>query len=277
MGQSEATPIGDVSDVKTLNSAEQGTRSQALAGMLQSAGGYDNFLKSLMSGQSSREQGIADAASSYNPEAANARMMALSPELQGIAQNAAATSLSPYGDSAKSLAAMTTRDAIRDTSSQLGSSGLLNSGAANAAMFEAALRPQQEMQTNLAKMQSDYSQNTFNNLLGLSSNSLNQGYSQQGAQNMSAAQSAMDSYLQAQGLYGNALGAQGQMYGSLADLTQQQYWQPQYTQGQSTGTSIANGLTGAMSGAKAGSSIPGLGGWGTAGGAGLGFLAGLFS
>jgi len=228
VGEATFSQIGDQSDTGILNSEEQSTRQEALTRLLNTAGNYDNFLSSLMEGGGSREQAITDAASNYDPEAATNQLLALAPQLQELASNAASRSLSPYGESAQELAATATRDALRNTASQLGTSGLLNSGAANASLMEAALAPQQQLQTNLASLQSQLTGNSFNNLLGLAGQGLMSGYGQQGEQNLAAAQSNAQNYLSLMGLQSGALSDQTNAYSNLASLTEQQYYTPEY-------------------------------------------------
>lgn len=228
MGQSSSSPVGSANDVKTLNANEQGTRQDALSGVLNTAGSYDNLLKQLMGGMSGQQTAVNNAAQSYDPTAATNAFISMNPQLQGIASQAAQTALSPYGESASQLANTATRDALRATSDQLGSSGLLNTGAANSSLMQAALAPQQQLQTNLAGMSANYQGNMLNSLLGQTGSQLASGYSQQGAQNLNAAQTNAQNYLSGMGLAGQYTGQQGDLYSQLANLTQQQYWQPQY-------------------------------------------------
>lgn len=197
--------VGSVRDVKTLNSAEQGTRADALQGVLNTAGNYNNLISSLMGG------------SSFNPEAATNAFLGLIPSLQGVSDSSATSSLSGYGASAQELANQTSRDALRSTADALAAGGLLDSGAANASLLEASLKPQQELATTLAGKRADAYQNTLNSLLGITGQSLTSGYNTAASSDIANTQNILA-----------ALGGQGGLFGNVADLTQQQYYTPQY-------------------------------------------------
>lgn len=250
MGNTTYSKAGKSSDVETLNAAEQGTRKSALEGVMNTANNYDNLIKSLTTGGKGYETNITAAADSFDPTAATNYLMSISPQMAEFANRAAAGSLSEYGSSAEELAKLSTRNALRTTAGQLAAGGLLNSGAANASLMEAALKPQQEMQTLLAGKQSDASMGLLNNLLGIGGSALTAGYSQEGAQNLDAAKTLASNWLTSKGLESGALASQGGLYGTLADLTQQQYWQPEYSENANfldyltAGGSLLTGLTG---------------------------------
>lgn len=196
--------VGKPEDVALLNSHEQAIRQAALQGGMSSASGYNNILSqlgnltnnggmsvtwhpasafSVGNPQAVNAQNIQNA---YDPQAANNAFLSLNPQLQNIAHEQASQSLDPARRSAEQLAALQSQNAIRSTSDQLAKAGLLNSGAANQALLEASLAPQQQMQTELARLQANTENQNYNNLLGLTGNQLLQGYSQSGQQDFQA-------------------------------------------------------------------------------------------
>lgn len=229
MGNATYSQIGSANDVTTLNQDEQSTRQSALQGVLNTSNSYENLLRSLNAGLGSYESGITSAASNYDPTAASNQLMNMSGSLQNIANTAAQSALSGYNQSATDYANTATQDALRATASQLAASGLTNSGAAQASLMEAALAPQQQLATNMAQLQSQYSGNALNNLLSQTGSSLSSGYSQLGSQNYNAATTNAANYLNSMGLQSSALANQGSLYNQLANTTQQQYYTPQYS------------------------------------------------
>ena len=202
--------VGSASDTKVLNPEEQGTRKNALAGLQSTAGNYDNFIKQLMGGYGAGGVQIAQ-----DPTKATSQLLSMSPEMQATAASIASQGLNQYGQSAQELANITSRDAMRSVANDLAAGGLLNSGAANAALLEASYAPQAQLQTNLASMYNTSYNNAYNNLLGQGANVFGQ---------------QMSNNLGLTGLGLQGLGQQASAYGSLADLTQQQYYTPQYQQ-----------------------------------------------
>lgn len=220
--------IADPNDVSTLNEEEQDLRRTGLEGVLNTASNYEDLLRSLMSGRDDRESALYDAASNFDPQAASNQLLSLFPQLGNLASSIATQSTSSAGESARELAGTATQEALRNTASQLASGGLLNSGAANASLMEAALRPQQELATQLATLQSNAYNNALSGLTNQIGSGLTAGYSQQGSQNMDAATSSLSAFLQSMGLGSDMLAGQGNNYASLADLTAPVYYGPQY-------------------------------------------------
>lgn len=242
--------VGSASDTKILNKDEQGTRKNALSALSSTAGNYDNFIKQLMSGY-----GAGGTTLAQDPTAAASQLLSLSPEMQSTAASVASQGLNQYGQSAQELANITSRDAMRSTANDLAAGGLLNSGAANAALLEASYAPQAQLQTNLAGLYNTSYNNAYNNLLGQEANV----FGQQMSNNLG---------LTSLGLQG--LDQQASAYGSLADLTSQQYYTPQYSAGSGLTDILMPGLAGAGTGFVVG------GPWGAGIGGALGLGAGLY-
>jgi len=330
--------VGKMSDVGTLNESEQGMRKESLAGLQNLQDNYKNILASMTGdqmkgllgnigtaagGYGAIGQGITDAAAkfgqidmsglnaardAYDPTAANKMLMSSMPGYIDMSQYAASSALSPTSQSATELARLATNDAMRASSAQLAAAGLLGSGAGNQSLFEAALTPQQQLQTDLAKMQSDYSGNVLGGLLNSGTQMFGQGYETQNANTMGVAQQGVNNQLTAadygfrgatsqldvansdvqaqQGVYNSYMNnlmsqlqgtqARGADLSNLAQLTQQQYYTPQYAKKTSwldyagAAAGIAGGVGGMMTGLGA------LGGLGKAAGglAGLGSAMG---
>jgi len=335
--------VGKMSDVKTLNQNEQGMRQDSLSGLQNLQDNYKNILASMtgdqmkgllgnISGAAGNYgqigQGITDAAAkfgqidmsglnaardAYDPTAANRMLMSQMPGYVTAAQGAANSALSGTNQSAQQLAQLATNDAMRNSSAQLAAAGLLGSGAGNQSMLEAALTPQQQLQTNLAQMQSQYSGNVLNQLLGSGTSMFGQGYETQNANTMGVAQQGVNNQLGAaqagmqgamsqldvansdvqaqQNVYNSYMQnlmsqlqgtqAQGADLGNLAQLTQQQYYTPQYAKKTSwldyasAGAGILGGVGGLMTGlggagaigSGIGSLMSGIGGIGAGTGA----------
>ena len=202
--------VGSSSDTKILNKDEQETRKNALAALSSTAGNYDNFIKQLMSGY-----GAGGTTLAQDPTAAASQLLSLSPEMQSTAASVASQGLNQYGQSAQELANITSRDAMRSTANDLAAGGLLNSGAANAALLEASYAPQAQLQTNLAGLYNTSYNNAYNNLLGQGANV----FGRQMTDNLGTTSLGL-----------SALGQQASAYSDLANLTQQQYYTPQYIQ-----------------------------------------------
>ena len=286
----EYKPIGSPNDVVTLNADEQKYRDSALQGAQSAASRFSDWMNRLSGELNNGNLGVSytDAAaqqvnapgavnaqqvsSAYDPNAATNAFLALNPALQDLAHQQASAALSPTRQSAQQLADLTSQQAVRSTSDQLAKAGLLNSGAANQALLEANLAPQQQMQTQLTQMQAQLEGQNYNNLLGLTGGQLQSGHGQAGqqafqagamnaanalqaalanAQNqlaagttnaqlgtqvgltnasnqMNAQQQSISNMLAGYGLLGQLGGSQASIYDALAQLTQQQYWQPQY-------------------------------------------------
>jgi len=337
MATDQYKQVGTMSDVGTLNSDEQGMRKESLAGLQSLQDNYKNILASMTGdqmkgllgnigtaagGYGAIGQGITDAAAkfgqidmsglnaardTYDPTAANKMLMSSMPGYIGMSQQAANSALSGTNQSAQQLAQLATNDAMRASSSQLAAAGLLGSGAGNQSMLEAALTPQQQLQTNLASMQSQYSGNVLGGLLNSGTQMFGQGYETQNANNMGVAQQGVNNQIGAaqagmqgamsqldvansdvqaqQGVYNSYMNnlmsqlqgtqAQGSDLSNLANLTQQQYYTPQYAKKTSwldyagAAAGIAGGVGSMMTGlgglgAGASSLFAGLGGAGSA-------------
>ena len=310
MGNDQYKQVGRASDTSILNQNEQGMRQNALSSLSGLQDNYANILKNLTGNQaqsllgniSSAANGYAnvgqgitnaasafgnidtskltDAANAYNPQAANNALLSQMPNYQNLAQSSAAQSLSQYSDSAKTLAAQATKDALASSANELANSGILYSGAGNQAMMQAALTPQAQLQTNLAAMQSNAYNSVLNQLLNSGANQLTQGYetqnqnalgaanadiarqsnaAQAGLQaatsqlnvadsNLNAQNSAYNAYLNSIQAQLGALNGQASNYSNIAGLTQQQYYTPQYAKK----TSWLDYLTAASGAATAG-------------------------
>lgn len=308
MGMDKYKQVGSSNDVSTLNQNEQGMRQDSLKGIQNLQMNYDNILKSMTSAQmqgllgnissagqgyGNIGQGITDAASAfgnintnrldqvsanYNPYAANNALMASMPGYINAAQGAANSALSGTNQSAQQLAQLATNDAMRNSSAQMANSGLLTSGAGMQSMFESALTPQQQLQTDLAKMQSQYSGNVLGTLMGSGANLFGQGYETQNANNMAganadwqnqigAAQARLQGATSQLNVKNSDVSAQQQIYDSqlknlmaqiqgiqaqsgdlsnMANLTQQQYYTPQYAK-KASWLDYANTAVGAAS------------------------------
>jgi len=136
--------------------------------------------------------GYASAANRYDPAAANNALLSQMPNYNSFAQNAAQSALSGTNQSARDLAGMATGDAMRASPAQLASAGLLGSGAGNQSLMEAALRPQQELQTSLAQMNSQYQGNVLGSLMNAGTSMFGQSYETQNQNQLSAAQQEID-------------------------------------------------------------------------------------
>jgi len=296
-----------------------GAQMQGLLGNIgNAAGNYGNIGQGITDAAAKFGQidmsGLNAASGAYNPEAANNALLASMPGYVSSAQSAANSALSGTNQSAQQLAQLATKDAMRASSAQLANSGLLNSGAGMQSMMEAALTPQQQLQTNLASMQSQYSGNVLNQLMGSGAQLFGQGYETQNANNMGVAQQGVNNQLNAaqaglqgatsqldvansdvqaqQGVYNSYLQnlmsqlqgtqAQGADLGNLAQLTQQQYYTPQYAKKTSwldyasAGAGILGGVGGMMTGFGAlgglGKAASGLAGLGSAMGGGAAMM-----
>ncbi|HSW65291.1 MAG TPA: tail fiber domain-containing protein [Dissulfurispiraceae bacterium] len=216
--------VGSSKDTKVLNPGEQSTRGNALAGLASTANNYDNFIKQLMGGYGTSAISGIQLPASQDPSASAAQLLSMSPEMQATAANIASQGLNQYGQSAQELANITSRNAMRSTANELAAGGLLNSGAANAALLEASYAPQAQLQTNLSGLYNTSYNNAYNNLLGQGANV----YNQQMANNTNLAGLGVQQSLGLANVGLGALGQQAGAYGSLADLTQQQYYTPQY-------------------------------------------------
>lgn len=311
-------PIGSPNDVATLNADEKKYRDSALQGAQSAASSFSDWMNRLSGKLNNGNLGVSytnaaaqqvnapgavnaqQVSSAYDPNAATNAFLALNPALQDLAHQQASAALSPTRQSAQQLADLTSQQAVRSTSDQLAKAGLLNSGAANQALLEANLAPQQQMQTQLAQMQAQLEGQNYNNLLGLTGGQLQSGYGQAGqqafqagamnasnalqaalanAQNqlsagttnaqlgtqvglanaanqMNAQQQSIANMLSGYGLLGQLGGTQANIYDTLAQLTQQQYWQPQYarTPGLMDWLSLGIQGIGAMNGGGGGGS-----------------------
>lgn len=290
MGTDQYAQVGSARDTKILNPQDAAMHQNALNSLSGLQDNYANILKNLTGNQaqfllgniSSAANGYAnvgqgitnaasafgnidtskltDAANAYNPQAANNALLSQMPNYQKLAQSSAAQSLSQYSDSAKTLAAQATKDALASSANELANSGILYSGAGNQAMMQAALTPQAQLQTNLASMQSNAYNSILNQLLGSGASQLSQGYETQNNNALTAANADItrqanaaqarlsaansqlnvaDSNVNAQNAAYNAylnniqaqlsgVGGQSSLLSNLANATQQQYYTPQY-------------------------------------------------
>jgi len=227
----------------------QGQSSSMLGQMGALSGNYNNLIAQLMGtggGQGGLVGKLGQVAEQYDPNAGMNLFLSQQPALQGVAERMATNSLSQYGQSAEELARETSRASLSDTASQLAASGLLGAGAGTSAMTQAALRPQLEAQTALSQARAGM-------LSQIGGQLASQGLSQaQGAYDTSqnALMQGVLGQMQGVGQAGSLLGQQisglgqgaqgyaqlgsslasllGNAQSSYAQMSQPEYWQPQY-------------------------------------------------
>ncbi len=237
--------------VGQYGSQMQGSLGQAssMLGQIGSlSGNYDNLIKQMTGGYG--QQGLVgklgQIGESYDPNAGMNLFLSQQPQLQGVAESMARNSLSEYGQNAQELARETSRASLSDTASQLAASGLLGAGAGTTAMTRAALAPQLEAATQLAQMRSGFLGQVGGQLASQGLAGAQSAYDAQQQMAMQGVLGQMQGLQGAGGLLGNqisGLGGVAQGYaglgstygnllgnatGSLAQLNQPEYWQPQY-------------------------------------------------
>jgi hypothetical protein len=249
----------------------------ALAQMGALSGNYDNLIKQMLGGYG--QQGLTgklgQLSESYDPNAGMNLYLSQQPKLQGVAESMAKNSLSEYGQSAQELANATSQASLSDTMSQLASAGLLGAGAGTTAATQAALTPQLQAATQLAQLRSGFLQNVGGQLQSQGLSQAQGAYDQQQQMAMQGILGQMQGVGQAGSLLGNqisGLGSMAQGYGGLgstygnllgqaqsaySQLSQPEYWQPQYAKnpGFFDYASMLAPIAGAFLGGPAGAAI----------------------
>jgi hypothetical protein len=239
---------GQLGQTQNQQNAYVGQAANMFGQMGDLSGNYQNMIAAMLgnNGQGGLVGALNAAGQGYDPNAGFDAFYQQQPQLQQLAENMTNRALTQQGDTARSLAQRTAQQALAGVSGDLASAGLLGSGAANAAMLEAALTPTLNTENQLAATRAGYLGGLNQMLAGQGMQQAQAAYNQQQDQIIRSILGQMQGVESGAGMLGNQIGALGsagqgyaglgQLYGSqnasllgnLAQLNQAEYWQPQY-------------------------------------------------